>query len=133
MNSTNDRDGIDNVVVTLDEPSSAFRAGTVVSGKVLVVCYETTAVRGIKVNLLGRMNIFWRTLEGGAHRNFAEVEDYLDEDVIVWAPNSRRRDDLWMFPGQHSYPFSFKLPIELPDTLEDSRYKWSSLPHMGNK
>ena len=67
------------------------------------------------------MNIFWRKLEGGVTNEHAEVEDYLDEDVLVWAPKATKRDEMWMFPGVHEYPFTFEIPNDLPDTLEDSR------------
>ena len=112
--------------------------------KILVVCEETTPVRGIRLKILGRMSIFWRKQEGGSTIEYAEVkcvcvrlgiakefapytrvrtqvEDYLDEDITVWAPNPRKKEELWMFPGNHEYPFTFDLPEDLPDTLEDSR------------
>ena len=68
------------------------------------------------------MNIYWRKVENGTNLEYAEIEDYLDEDLLVWAPKLNRKDDLWMFPGQHTYEFEYELPIDLPDTLEDSRF-----------
>ena len=28
----------------------------------------------------------------------------------------------YLYVGTHEYPFSFQLPVDLPETLEDSRY-----------
>ena len=39
----------------------------------------------------------------------------------MWAPHPNKRDEMWMFPGNHEYNFEFELPNDLPDTLEDSR------------
>ena len=42
---------------------------------------ETTPVRGVILSYFGRMNIYWKKVEGGATMEFAEIEDYLDEKV----------------------------------------------------
>ncbi|TRY78670.1 hypothetical protein TCAL_11599 [Tigriopus californicus] len=116
------KDGIDNVVVTFDNESATYRAGTEMTGVIAVFCEDTTPVRGIRLKINGRLNIFWRKIDGGSTIEYTEIEDYLDRDLTVWAPNPKKRDEMWMFPGHHVYPFKFCLPIDLPDTLEDSRY-----------
>ncbi len=63
-------------------------------------------------------------MEGGSTVEFAEIEDYIDEDAMVWAPNPRKKDEQWIYPGTHEYDFSFALPVDMPETLEDSRYAW---------
>ena len=49
--------------------------------KVVVYVDETTPVRGVILSYFGRMNIYWKKVEGGATMEFAEIEDYLDEKV----------------------------------------------------
>ncbi len=78
-------------------------------------------MRGIRLKIVGRMTILWRHTENGATVEHMEIEDYLDEELTVWAPIPGRPDTAWMFPGDHTYDFSFDLPIDLPDTLDDSR------------
>ena len=34
----------------------------------------------------------------------------------------KKKDDQWMFPGTYEYPFNFRLPLDLPETLDSSRY-----------
>jgi Arrestin (or S-antigen), N-terminal domain. len=108
------KDGIDNVVVTFDNESATYRAGTEMTGVIAVFCEDTTPVRGIRLKINGRLNIFWRKIDGGSTIEYTEIEDYLDRDLTVWAPNPKKRDEMWMFPGHHVYPFKFCLPIDLP-------------------
>ena len=68
------------------------------------------------------MNIYWKKVEGGSTQEFAEIEDYIDEDVPVFVPNPRKKDEQWMFPGTYEYAFNFTLPLDLPETLDSSRY-----------
>ena len=46
------------------------------------------------------MNIYWKKVEGGSTQEFAEIEDYIDEDVPVFVPNPRKkvmiRDLFWI-------------------------------------
>ena len=106
-------DGIDNVLVYFSRESRMYRSNTKLQGKVVVIIDETTPVRAVKLKIHGRMNIYWRKIEGGSTVEFAEVEDYLDEDIFAWTPRPRNRDDLWTFPGTHEFPFEFDLPIDL--------------------
>ena len=43
------KDGLDSVIVKLDRAPAVYNAGDIFSGNVIVVCLETTPVKGIKV------------------------------------------------------------------------------------
>ena len=113
-------DGIDNILIYFDQSELLFRAGSDITGKIVVYCNETTPVRGVLLILKGTMNIYWRRQEGGSNLEFAEIEDYLDETLKVWIP--KKKDQQWFFPGVHEYPFKYTLPVDLPESMEDSRY-----------
>ena len=49
------------------------------SGTVVVKVEDTAPVRGIKLKLSGKMELYWRKVEGGNTIEFAELEDYLDD------------------------------------------------------
>ena len=54
------------------------------------------------------MNIYWKKVEGGSTQEFAEIEDYIDEDVPVFVPNPRKkvmiRDLFWItHPKDNNY------------------------------
>ena len=68
------------------------------------------------------MNIYWKKVQGGETSEFAEIEDYIDESITVWFPHPRKKEEHWIYPGTHEYPFNYQLPVDLPETLEDSRY-----------
>ena len=43
---------------------------------------ETSPVRGVKIKLSGRMDLYWRKVEGGNTIEFAEIEEYLDDKYL---------------------------------------------------
>ena len=44
------KDGLDSVIVKMDRAPAVYNAGDIFAGKVIVVCLETTPVKGIKVS-----------------------------------------------------------------------------------
>ena len=42
--------------------------------------------------------------------------------VEIWKANPRKKDELWLFPGVHEYPFTYALPIDLPESMDESGY-----------
>jgi len=117
------KDGIDNIYISFDKHELKFRAGEVITGKIVVIVDETTPTRGVLLVVKGVMNIFWREIVNGGNVDFAEIEDYLDEKIKVWIPNKKNKEEQWLFPGTHEYPFNYTLPIDIPESMgEDSKY-----------
>ena len=54
------KDGIDNIVLQFSRTPAMYRAGEDLTGKIVVVCDATTPVKGIKLHVFGRMNIYWK-------------------------------------------------------------------------
>ena len=52
------------------------------TGTVVVKVEETSPVRGVKIKLSGRMDLYWRKVEGGNTIEFAEIEEYLDDKYL---------------------------------------------------
>ena len=110
--------GIDNILVYFDEPEARYKGGAKLSGKIVVVVDKPTQIRAIKLQISGNMRIYWRKMDGNNTLEFSEHEEYLDEDLKVWATK-----DKWTYSGQHEYPFNYELPVDLPSSLDnDSRY-----------
>ena len=101
------KDGIDNVVISFDEDNetSVFYAGTTMTGNVLLVMEETTAVRGIRLKIMGNMEIHWKKMDGGNTIENTELEDYLDEEITIWAPSVLKPEEKWLFPGEHNFRY----------------------------
>ena len=112
-----------------------------------LICFsvdETTPTRGVLLVVKGVMNIFWREIVNGGNVDFAEIEDYLDEKIKVgslfvikrcdylsitlfyanqvWIPNKKNKEEQWLFPGTHEYPFNYTLPIDIPEVGLDFVY-----------
>ena len=47
---------------------------------------------------------------------------YVILKVEIWKANPRKKDELWLFPGVHEYPFTYALPIDLPESMDESGY-----------
>ena len=47
---------------------------------------------------------------------------YVISKVEIWKANPRKKDELWLFPGVHEYPFTYALPIDLPESMDESGY-----------
>ena len=94
------KDGIDNISLQFTRTPAMYRAGEDLMGRIIVICNETTPVKGIKLHIFGRMNIYWKKVEGGATSEFAEIEDYIDESIKIWVPNPRKKDEQWIYPGK---------------------------------
>ena len=65
--------------VLFDQENPQYGAGSELSGTVVVKVEETAPVRGLKLKLSGKMELYWRKVEGGNTIEFAELEDYLDD------------------------------------------------------
>ena len=94
------KDGIDNISLQFTRTPAMYRAGEDLMGRIIVICNETTPVKGIKLHIFGRMNIYWKKVEGGATSEYAEIEEYIDESIKIWVPNPRKKDEQWIYPGK---------------------------------
>ena len=50
-----------------------------------------------------------------------EFENIIYESLDIFTPNIRDKDARWIFPGDHVYKFQYKLPLDLPYSLDGSR------------
>ena len=87
-----------------------------------VFVLKTTSFRGIRLKLTGTLRIKWTEMEAGSTIPYEEFESLLYENLDIFTPNLRDKDARWIFPGKHVYKFSYKLPTDIPYTLDGSRY-----------
>ena len=87
-----------------------------------VFVLKTTSFRGIRLKLTGTLRIKWVEMEAGSAIPYEEFESLLYENLDIFTPNLRDKDARWIFPGKHVYKFSYKLPTDIPYTLDGSRY-----------
>ena len=114
--------GIDNVYIRFDDTDGLYDAGQTLSGKVVVTVKSTTHFGGIRLLISGSMLIKWMEMEAGAMIPFEERETLLNENIKVFNPDRRMENSMWIFPGKHEYRFEYKLPSNLPYSLDGSKY-----------
>ena len=115
-------DGVENVFINFDDSDGCYKAGQVLTGKVVVLVHATTSVRGIKLYLTGKMKIKWMEMDGGSLIPYEEQEIVLNDFVDVFKPNMKDAYSKWLYPGRHVYPFLYSLPLTLPYSLDGSKY-----------
>ncbi len=98
------------IVVT----SSDHSPGSTVHGKLLVTVQKPYKCHSIVVKLWGRAEVEWT--EGGTF--YSHFESYIHTEKAVWKLENSQTGHLP--PGKHCFPFSFKLPPDLPSSFESA-------------
>ena len=111
-------DGIDNVFIHFDDKDGLFEGGQTLSGKINVLVKETTRIRDIKLYVTARLRIKWIDVEGGANVNFEELDFPINETIIIHEMNRNDEYSKWLFPGEKTFRFSYRLQPTLPYSLE---------------
>ena len=115
--------GIDNVFIRFDDNDGLYDAGQTLSGKIVVIVKSTTHFGGIRLLISGNMMIKWMEVEAGSYIPFEEHEILLNEKIKVFNPDRKvDPNSMWIFPGKHEYQFSYRLPTNLPYSLDGSKY-----------
>ena len=114
-------DGVDNVMILFDDKDGLFEGGQPLSGKIRVIVTSVTRIRNIKLYITGRMRIKWIDVENGSQINYEELDFPVNETLTIH--EARREDEYskWLYPGDRTYRFSYKLAAELPYSL-DGKY-----------
>ena len=92
-----------------DQP--AYRAGSAVEGKVIVIVGEAEATTGpLKITLSGRAEVQWRQFVpfSNDHTIFYDMTAYL------WGTGCET-----LASGRHEFPYMFNLPTGIPSSHED--------------
>lgn len=110
------------MVIYWDDNDGEYNAGQLLTGRIEVFVLKTTSFRGIRLKLTGTMRIKWVEMEAGSAIPYEEFESLVYENLDIFTPNLRDRDARWIFPGKHTYKFSYRLPVDIPYTLDGSRY-----------
>ena len=115
--------GIDNVFIRFDDNDGMYEAGQTLTGKIVVFVKSTTHFGGIRLLISGNMMIKWMEVEAGSYIPYEEHEILLSEKIKVFNPDKKiDSNSMWIFPGRHEYPFEYKLPTNLPYSLDGSKY-----------
>ena len=111
----------------LENPQIAYCPGQVISGNVYLELAEELELRAITLELRGEAFVKWTENEGDHRREYNNYEynnygydNYWYDNyeryinVISYLFGDMQRTDRQLNRGGHTYPFSFKLPKNLP-------------------
>ena len=96
----------------LENPQIAYCPGQVISGKVYLELAEELELRAITLELRGEAFVNWTEGGGESRTDHNNYERYIN--VISYLFGDMQRTDRQLNRGGHTYPFSFKLPKNLP-------------------
>ena len=89
----------------------------------LEITDEVTA-RGLRITLRGEAYVHWTEQHGsGQHSHtvsYTDRETYVNQCVTVWGKEEgdREGENPTLYPGIHTFPFSFQVPHAVPSSLE---------------
>ncbi|XP_063990814.1 arrestin domain-containing protein 17 isoform X2 [Diachasmimorpha longicaudata] len=118
--------GLKEFRILFDNPWSTYSPGQTVTGRILVVVDSVKKIRGINVIIKGEANTCWATdrqelnHEGRYEKESETVtghEEYFSMQSYVIGTASGD-EDITIPVGEHSYPFTCALPLNLPSSFE---------------
>lgn len=97
-----------------DQPAVFFVGKEAINGGISISVTKLMKTQMIKVEFKGVCQVGW-TKRGVSDRKDKSVEHFKIEDKLL-TPRSEY-NDLFLRPGTHRFPFSFKLPQAMPPTF----------------
>ncbi|XP_061172553.1 arrestin domain-containing protein 3-like [Saccostrea echinata] len=110
--------------IDLDNLQGLYWAGQTVSGRATVDLESEMKMREIRLNFEGKGYVRWTESRGsGQNRHtvtYSATEYYFNNVMSVFGKGLSGGDEYSLPPGQHTFPFSFVLPPNLPSSFEGS-------------
>jgi hypothetical protein len=115
--------------ISLQLSKTDFKGGETVEGQLELSIEESIPARGVRVFLQGWELARWSTGTGKSRRTYSERNTLFEEELTLHGQPKLTVGDLikdslvgffakdkyeQIAPGQHSYPFSYTLPLILP-------------------
>ena len=99
------------ITVSLDE-NYAYLAGSTVEGKVIIDLTKSKRTTGpLRITLSGQAKVQW----GQASALRADAQTIFDDITLnLWGTGSET-----LAPGKHEFPYTFRLPTDVPSSHED--------------
>lgn len=111
------------LAIEYDQPQGSVFVGEVISGRVIIQLHQALSVRGIRIYFNGTGKTCWSSWS----KFNSSREVYLSEAQELLQSRNNPYNALLHLPGIYNYPFSFRLPTDLPASYQDAsnyiRYK----------
>ncbi|KAK7866141.1 hypothetical protein R5R35_004789 [Gryllus longicercus] len=116
--------GLKKFQVVFDNPWNTYYSGQPVSGRIIIAVDTQKKIRGLVVHFKGEASVKWDVTEtkkneaGSAVQEttvFTGQEQYFENKFNVLGGGG---NEVFIEPGEHSYPFMTYLPPNLPSSFE---------------
>ena len=109
------------ITLVQDRPNEPFYSGSSVTGSLVVVVDEPKRYQDISIQFFGRAKVQWTELGSsssgrGIAARYWSKQIYVDAIRNLWTADQSPNGCLP--PGQHIYPFCFKIPRNAPSSFE---------------
>lgn len=89
-----------------------YSGGEKLKGTLKLGLKERLKINSVKLRIVGKAKVQWTHGEA----TYRDVEKYID--VMLFFLKKEPNNDLYIEPGDYSYPFEIKLPDNLPTSFE---------------
>ena len=108
--------------IQFENPQIAYRPGEKISGKVFLEVAAELELRAITLDLRGEAVVQWYEYERESESEPYERKVYQSKKIYInvrhYLFGDSQRADSKMVPGSYTYPFSFRLPKNLPNSYK---------------
>ncbi|KAI6176911.1 Arrestin-C domain-containing protein [Aphelenchoides bicaudatus] len=110
--------------VELANPNAVYFPGNVVNGNVFIRLKEPMKARCVTASIMGKARTHWTCWEERSTTNRSTTSEsvpywseiiYIDQHVCLWDSTAENKK---LPAGEHRFPFSFILPLNIPPTYE---------------
>lgn len=112
---------IDYFTIALQKPNPIYFSGEPLIGTVNIRVSERLKINCVKMVINGSARVHWteshQSGKSSTTRHYSATENYLSFNVVFVAKQASA-GDLYLEPGDYSYPFNIVLPPNLPTSFE---------------
>ncbi|EYB91698.1 hypothetical protein Y032_0203g1845 [Ancylostoma ceylanicum] len=110
----------DRFYITLSNEDEVYAPGSDIEGVAHIILEEATKAQFLKISLDARARTEWKQSIGSGKsmstKFYSAKVIYADEEVVAWSSPPGTTEVLPV--GSHHYPFTLKLPPDLPPSFE---------------
>ena len=103
--------------VNFVDPKKFFYPGETIVGTIIVRLDSALSCKSISLKFKGKSYVRWTTGSGDDKKTHWNTEEYFKNAITLLAPLPPQKE-ITLNPGDHSYPFQFQLPNNLPPSVD---------------
>ena len=107
---------IENFTISFQKPDAIYFSGERLIGKISLRVLKSFKIKCIKMMIKGDARVVWSERKNKHTHSYSSNESYLNFDCVFVTKESK--SDLYLEPGDYSYPFDVVIPDNAPTSFE---------------